>query len=154
MGTRASVEMYLCAFHLRKWEPDESVEDAYHRALNITPDQFHDMRKDDDGAMQEKHANAIHRMYEVAGLNLKTATEAEKALLRLTVSRRGAEGWHEVSGLTRCLAVSLKVGARFAALDGTLRSLPAPLLLGCTALADHDLLAARPPQSNLTEGSL
>jgi hypothetical protein len=65
------------------WEPDESVEDAYHRALNITPDQFHDMRKDDDGAIQEKHADAIHRMYEVAGLNLKTATEAEKASLRL-----------------------------------------------------------------------
>jgi hypothetical protein len=62
MGTRASVEMYLCAFHIEKWEPDESVEDAYHRALNIAPDQFHDMRKDDDGAMQENHADAIHRM--------------------------------------------------------------------------------------------
>ena len=83
MGTRASVEMYLCAFHVGKWEPDESVEDAYRRALNITSNQFHDMRKDDDGAMQEKHAEAIHRMYEVAGLNLKTATEAEKASLRL-----------------------------------------------------------------------
>jgi hypothetical protein len=81
MSTRASVEMYLCAFHLGKWEPDESVEDAYRRALNITPNQFHD--RDDDGAMQEKHAEAIHRMYEVAGLNLKTATEAEKASLRL-----------------------------------------------------------------------
>jgi hypothetical protein len=69
MSTRASVEMYLCAFHLGKWEPDESVEDAYHRALNITPDQFHDMRKDDDG-IREKHADAIHRMYEVAGVNL------------------------------------------------------------------------------------
>jgi biotin carboxylase len=56
------------------------VEDAYRRALNITPDQFHDMRKD---AMRERHADAIHRMYEVAGLNLKTATEAEKASLRL-----------------------------------------------------------------------
>jgi hypothetical protein len=88
MGTRASIEMYLCAFHVGKWEPDESVEDAYHRALNITPDQFHGMRKDDGGAMQEKHADAIHRMYEVAGLNLKTATDA------------GAEGGHEVSRLT------------------------------------------------------
>jgi hypothetical protein len=50
------------------------------------------MRKDDDGAMQEKHADTIHRMYEVAGLNLKTATEAEKASfqLRLVVeSRKG-----------------------------------------------------------------
>jgi hypothetical protein len=92
MSTRASVEMYLCAFHLGKWEPDESVVDAYHRALNITPDQFHDMRKDDDGALQEKHADAIHRMYEVAGLNLKTATEAEKASLRLRLLAEARKG--------------------------------------------------------------
>jgi hypothetical protein len=39
------------------WEPDESVEDAYHRALNIMPDQFHDMRKNHGGALQEKHAD-------------------------------------------------------------------------------------------------
>jgi hypothetical protein len=89
MGTRASVEMYLCAFHLGKWEPDGSVEDAYHRALNITPDQFHDIR---NGAMQERHADAIHRMYEVAGLNLKTATEAEKALLRLRLVAEARKG--------------------------------------------------------------
>jgi hypothetical protein len=57
MGTRASVEMYLCALHLEKWEPDEGVEDAYHRALNIMPDQFHDMRNDHGGAPQEKHAH-------------------------------------------------------------------------------------------------
>jgi hypothetical protein len=44
------------------------------------------MRKDDDGAMEEKHADAIHRMYEVAGLNLKTATEAERASLRQLVA--------------------------------------------------------------------
>jgi hypothetical protein len=91
MGTRSSVEMYLCAFHLGKWEPDESVKDAYHRALNITPDQFHDTRKD-DGGMQEKHADAIHRMYEVAGLNLKTATEAEKASLRLRLVAEARKG--------------------------------------------------------------
>jgi len=92
MGTRASVEMYLCAFHLGKWEPDESVVDAYHRALDITRDQLHDMRKDDDSAMQEKQANAIHRMYEVAGLNLKTATEAEKASLRLRLVAEARKG--------------------------------------------------------------
>jgi hypothetical protein len=92
MGTRASVEMYLCAFHLGKWEPDESVEDAYHRALNITADQFRRMWKDDDGALQEKHADAIHRMYEVAGLNLKTATEAEKASLRLRLIDEARKG--------------------------------------------------------------
>ena len=83
MGTKPSVEMYLCAFHLGKWEADESVEDAYHGALNITDDQFRRMQWDDGGALQEKHADAIDRMYEVAGLNLKTATEAEKASLRL-----------------------------------------------------------------------
>jgi hypothetical protein len=92
MGTRASVEMYLCAFHLGKWEPAESVEDAYHRALDVTPDQFHDRQKDDDWAMQEKHADAIHRMYEVAGLNLKTATEAEKASLRLRLVAEARKG--------------------------------------------------------------
>jgi hypothetical protein len=92
MGTRASVELYLCAFHLGKWEPDESVEDAYHRALNISPNQFHHMRKDDDGAMQEKHADAIDRMYEVAGLNLNTATEAEKASLRLRLVAEARKG--------------------------------------------------------------
>jgi hypothetical protein len=92
MGTRASVEMYLCAFHLGKWEPDESVEDAYHRALNIPPDQFHDVGKDDGGAMHEKHADAIHRMYEVAGLNLKTATDAEKASLRLRLVAEARKG--------------------------------------------------------------
>ena len=83
MGTKASIEMYLCAFHLGKWEPDESVEDAYHRALDITADQFHRMRRYENGALQEKHADAVHRMYELAGLNLKTATEAEKASFRL-----------------------------------------------------------------------
>ena len=92
MGTRASVEMYLCAFHLGKWEPDESVEDAYHRALNITADQFHRMRRDDDGALQEKHANAVDRMYEAAGLNLKTATEVEKASLRLRLIDEARKG--------------------------------------------------------------
>jgi hypothetical protein len=92
MGTRASVEMYLCAFHVGKWEPDESVEDAYHRALNVTDDQFRRMQRDDGGALQEKHADAIHRMYEVAGLNLKTATEVEKASLRLRLVAEARKG--------------------------------------------------------------
>jgi hypothetical protein len=86
--------MYLCAFHLGKWEPDESVEDAYHRALNITVDQFRRMQRDDGGALQEKHADAIDRMYdyEVAGLNLKTATEAQKASLRLQLTAEARKG--------------------------------------------------------------
>jgi hypothetical protein len=82
MSTKPSVEMYLCAFHLGKWEADESVEDAYHRALDITAAQVQRMRNDDNGALQEKHADAIHRMYERAGVNLKTATESEKTSLR------------------------------------------------------------------------
>jgi hypothetical protein len=92
MSTRPSVEMYLCAFHVGKWEPDESVEDAYHRALNITDDQFRRMQRDDGGALQEKHADAIDRMYEVGGLNPKTATEAEKALLRLRLMAEARKG--------------------------------------------------------------
>jgi hypothetical protein len=92
MGTRASVEMYLCAFHLGKWEPDESVQDAYHRALNITAAQSHNMRKDDDRELQEKHADAVDRMYEAAGLNLKTASETEKASLRLRLIDEARKG--------------------------------------------------------------
>jgi hypothetical protein len=92
MGTRASVEMYLCAFHVGKWEPDESVEDAYHRALNISDDQYRRMNRDNGGALQEKHADAIDRMYEVAGLNLKTATQAEKASLRLRLMTEARKG--------------------------------------------------------------
>jgi hypothetical protein len=61
---RPSVEMYLCAFHVGKWEIDESVQEAYHRALDVSAAQFHRMWRDDCGALQEKHADAIHRMYE------------------------------------------------------------------------------------------
>jgi hypothetical protein len=53
---------------------------------------FHDMRKDDDDAMQERRADAIDRMYEVAGLNLKTATESEKASLQLRLIAEARKG--------------------------------------------------------------
>ncbi len=92
MNTKPSVEMYLCAFHLGKWEADESVEDAYHRALDITAAQFHRMRSDDNGALQEKHADAIHRMYEAAGVNLKTASEGEKASQRMRLMNEARKG--------------------------------------------------------------
>ena len=92
MGTKTSVEMYLCAFHLGKWEPDESVEDAYHRALHITEAQLHHVRSDDDGALQEKHADAVDRMYQAAGLNLKTATAGEKASLRIRLMDEARKG--------------------------------------------------------------
>ena len=92
MSTKPSVEMYLCAFHLGSWETDESVEDAYHRALGITPAQFHRMRSDDNGALQEKHADAMSRMYEAAGVNLKTATAGEKASLWMRLVDEARKG--------------------------------------------------------------
>jgi hypothetical protein len=42
--------------------------------------------------LEEKHASAIDRMYQVAGLNLKTATEAEKASLRLRLIDEARKG--------------------------------------------------------------
>jgi hypothetical protein len=92
MSTKPSVEMYLCAFHLGRWEADESVEDAYHRALDITAAQFQRMRRNDHGTLQEKHADAIHLMYERAGVNLKTASESEKALLRTRLMNEARKG--------------------------------------------------------------
>jgi hypothetical protein len=92
MSTKPSVEMYLCAFHVGKWEADESVEDAYNRALEITATQFQRMRRADNGALQEKHADAIHRMYEAAGVNLKTATESEKTSLRTRLMNEARKG--------------------------------------------------------------
>ena len=80
--------MYLCAFHVGKWQLDESVEEAYHRALDVTAAQFRQMRRDDCSVLQEKHSDAIHRMYEAAGVNLKTATEGEKASLRTRLMNR------------------------------------------------------------------
>jgi hypothetical protein len=50
------------------------------------------MQRDDGGALHEKHADAIDRMYEVAGLNLKTAPEAEKASLRLRLMDEARKG--------------------------------------------------------------
>ena len=50
------------------------------------------MRMDDDGALQEKHVDAIHRMYEATGLNPKIATEAEKASLRLRLIDEARKG--------------------------------------------------------------
>jgi hypothetical protein len=77
---------------LENGEPDESVEDAYHRALHITEAQLHPVRSDNDGALQEKHADAVDRMYQAAGLNLKTATEGEKASLRIRLMDEARKG--------------------------------------------------------------
>ena len=68
------------------------MEDAYHRALDITAAQFHRMTRDDYGALREKHADAIHRMYEAGGMNLKTATEGEKASLRMRLMDEARKG--------------------------------------------------------------
>jgi pyrroloquinoline quinone (PQQ) biosynthesis protein C len=87
-----TVEIYLCAFHVGKWEIDESVEEAYHRALDVSAAQFHRIWRDDCGALQEKHADVVHRMYEAAGINLKTATENEKASLRMRLIDEARKG--------------------------------------------------------------
>jgi hypothetical protein len=42
------------------------VEDAYHRALNITEEQFRRMQRDDGGELREKHADTIDRVDELA----------------------------------------------------------------------------------------
>jgi len=50
---------------------------------DITAAQFDRMRRDDHSALKEKHASAVHCRYEVAGVNPMTATEGEKASLRM-----------------------------------------------------------------------
>src|SRR5215469_6969321 len=80
---KPSIEMCLCAFHVGKWEVDESVLDAYHRALDVTAAQFHQMLRHDYGALQQKQVDAVNRMYKAAGVDLMTATEVEKASLRV-----------------------------------------------------------------------
>ncbi|HLK83556.1 MAG TPA: hypothetical protein VKT99_18985 [Xanthobacteraceae bacterium] len=90
MSAKPSIEMYLCAFHLGKWEVDESVEDAYHRALDMTAGKF--LRSEDRAALQERHADAMHRMYEAAGVNPKTATESEMAALRTRLIDEARKG--------------------------------------------------------------
>jgi len=92
MPQQPPVEMYLCAFHLGKWEADESVVDAYHRALDITAAQHHRMMRDDYDALQEKHADAISKMYEAAGMDLMTATESEKASLWMRLIAEARKG--------------------------------------------------------------
>src|SRR5262249_26068786 len=47
------------------------------------------MRRDDCGFLQEKHADAIHCIYEATGVNLKTATEGEKVSLRARLMNEG-----------------------------------------------------------------
>jgi hypothetical protein len=113
MPQQPSVEMYLCAFHLGKWEADESVVDAYHRALDITAAQFHRMQREDYGALQEKHADAIFKMYEAAGVDLMTATEGEKASLSMRLideARKGGmrlpAGMPRPGGMSRPSAMS------------------------------------------------
>jgi hypothetical protein len=87
-----SVGMYLCAFHVGRWEPDESVVDAYHRALDITAVQFHRMLRDDFSALKEKHADAIYKMMVDRGVDLMTCSEAEKDVLWLTLVEEARNG--------------------------------------------------------------
>ena len=87
-----SVGMYLCAFHVGKWEADESVLDAYHRALDITAVQFHRMLRDDFSALKEKHADAVYKMMTDRGVDLTTCPEAEKEVLWLTLVEEARKG--------------------------------------------------------------
>ena len=87
-----SVGMYLCAFHVGRWEPDESVVDAYHRALDISADQFHRMLRDEFSALKEKHADAVYKMMADRGVDLMTCAEAEKEVLWLTLVEEARKG--------------------------------------------------------------
>ena len=87
-----SVGMYLCAFHVGKWEADESVVDAYHRALDITAVQFHRMLRADFSALKEKHADAVYKMMTDRGIDLTTCSEAEKEVLWLTLVEEARKG--------------------------------------------------------------
>jgi len=87
-----SVGMYLCAFHVGKWEADESVVDAYHRALDITAVQFHRMLRADFSALKEKHADAVYKMMTDRGVDLTTCSEAEKEVLWLTLVEEARKG--------------------------------------------------------------
>jgi hypothetical protein len=87
-----SVGMYLCAFHVGKWEADESVLDAYHRALDITAVQFHRMLRDDFSALKEKHVDAVYKMMTDRGVDLTTCSEAEKEVLWLTLVEEARKG--------------------------------------------------------------
>ncbi len=87
-----SVGMYLCAFHVGKWEADESVVDAYHRALDITAVQFHRMLRADFSALKEKHADAVYKMMTDRGIDLTTCSEAEKEVLWLMLVEEARKG--------------------------------------------------------------
>jgi hypothetical protein len=87
-----SVGKYLCAFHVGEWQADESVLDAYHRALGITALQFHRMLRDDFSALKEKHADAVYKMMMDRGVDLMTCSEAEKEVLWLTLVAEARKG--------------------------------------------------------------
>src|SRR6266849_11195194 len=75
-----------------EWEADESVVDAYHRALDITAVQFHRMLRDDFSALKEKHADAVYKMMTDRGFDLATCSEAEKEVLWLTLVEEARKG--------------------------------------------------------------
>ncbi len=80
------------SFHVGKWEADESVLDAYHRALDITAVQFHRMLRDDFSALKEKYADAVYRMMMDRGVDLMTCSEAEKEVLWFTLVEEARKG--------------------------------------------------------------
>jgi len=66
------------------------------------------MRRDNSGAFQEKHADAIHRMYEAAGVNPKTATESEKASPRMRLMEEVRKGGMRFPAPLMALAASCR----------------------------------------------
>ena len=87
-----SVGMYLCAFHVGKWEADESVVDAYHRALDVTAVQFHRMLREDFSVLKAKHTDAVYKMMVDRGVDLMTCSEAEKEALWFTLVEEARNG--------------------------------------------------------------
>src|SRR5215831_16580324 len=59
MSPERSIEMYLCAFHLGKWEAFMTLMTV---PGSVSPDARGRSR-----CSEEKHACAVHRLYEVAG---------------------------------------------------------------------------------------
>jgi hypothetical protein len=92
MSTKPSVEMYLCAFHLENGRLTRAWRTRITEHSTLRPLSFTGCGGDDCGARQEKHADAVHRMYEAVGVNLKTATEAEKASLRTRLMDEARKG--------------------------------------------------------------
>ena len=71
--------------------PDPQAANAMYELVEILPIAL---------AVQAKHADAVDRMYKAAKLDLMTATEGEKASLRMRLMDGACKAGMSVSGLT------------------------------------------------------